>query len=237
MMKRNAVLLIVMSLLISSCITNVKKNDKISSKRVPDKIINNKVVEKLKSNPNDLNTILETYNYLEMNYLFSEQWLTSWRYLILEENKANAYKVLDVFAYRLFTTIEGNQMYVSTEALSKSGMSLVLEMTFGISKAAIFKREKIDRTYIKKTIEFFNSFLKVLKGSYAEALKKENEHDVLLKYLAPYFIELYEKNYTETFVYRIFSSYNDNDVDLWLNKNSIKVQEFLKWSSNYIWQK
>ncbi len=86
-----------------------------------------------------------------------------------------------------------------------------------------------NRNKIKKFIKSFESMCGLFKET-----KKDNK-GFYWEYYVPYFIELKEKNHLETFVYLIFSSMNNIDVNEWLDKNKDKVENYYEWSSNFKW--
>ena len=70
-----------------------------------------------------------------------------------------------------------------------------------------------------------------------KAYKKDNT-GFYWEFLAPFFIELEEKKYVETFVYDINSYENESkDVAKWLKKNNKKLSEYIDWINKYKFEK
>ncbi|MCH8905277.1 MAG: tetratricopeptide repeat protein [Bacteroidetes bacterium] len=55
------------------------------------------------------------------------------------------------------------------------------------------------------------------------------------EYYAPYFIEMNDKNFIETFSYLAYASSKNKKVKKWLGKNQKKINKFYDWSSDYDW--
>ncbi|WP_430613813.1 tetratricopeptide repeat protein [Flavobacterium sp. JP2137] len=55
--------------------------------------------------------------------------------------------------------------------------------------------------------------------------------------LSPYFIEMKNKEFIETFGYIAFANQEDEDVAQWHKKNKAKVAAFYDWSNRYTWPK
>ena len=55
------------------------------------------------------------------------------------------------------------------------------------------------------------------------------------EFLAPYFMELNDKNYDNVLAHLVFSAQDDKDVSAWLVQNESRVRSLCEWSSNYKW--
>lgn len=55
-------------------------------------------------------------------------------------------------------------------------------------------------------------------------------------YYVPYFTEMNDKNFIETFAYIAFASSDDPEVAKWLKENSSAIDKFYDWSENYTWE-
>ncbi len=64
---------------------------------------------------------------------------------------------------------------------------------------------------------------------------KEENSGFYWNYYVPYFIEMKEKGYTETFAYIAFSSTGDGYVKKWLKGHESEVFEFYEWSRKFDW--
>ena len=190
------------------------------------------IAKKIKAMPNDIDIIYKAYDFSYSNHFFSEQWLTSWRYLLVEADISKSKPVLDYFLRML--TANTKTIYVSTESQQKDGIGSSLELNFGLLKMG-FNANLNKENYFTKTVDFFKLFFSLIKKSFEEKENILEGKEPLLYVLSPFFIELNEKNFTEPFVYRIFKSSGEPNVDLWLKNNSTMVDEMMEWSNNYRW--
>jgi tetratricopeptide (TPR) repeat protein len=91
-----------------------------------------------------------------------------------------------------------------------------------------------DKKYKKETeVERFNRKIETVFGVMAEV--QADNHGFFWEFYAPYFIELQDKGYTETFSFIVYSSSGLDYVNDWLTKNDRKVVEFYNWSDRYDW--
>ena len=96
-------------------------------------------------------------------------------------------------------------------------------------KAKGFNKKFKDKNDVERFMFQYESLCKSLRET-----QKDN-YGFYWEYYVPYFIELYEEGYLETFSYLVFASSGEKYVHNWLNDNSKKVDEFYEWSSNYDW--
>ncbi|MDB5256182.1 MAG: tetratricopeptide repeat protein [Chitinophagaceae bacterium] len=92
-----------------------------------------------------------------------------------------------------------------------------------------------DKKNKKKTaVQLFQRKFETICSSMKE-VKKDN-FGFYWEYYAPYFIEMKDKNLTETFSYIVFASSEDPDVVKWLKNHSVEIVTFYAWSKNYRWR-
>jgi tetratricopeptide (TPR) repeat protein len=91
-----------------------------------------------------------------------------------------------------------------------------------------------DKKYKKETeVERFQRKIETVFSVMAEV--RADNHGFFWEFYAPYFIELHEKGYTETFSYIVYASSGLDYVNDWLTKNDRKIVEFYNWSDQYDW--
>ncbi|MDF2454607.1 MAG: hypothetical protein K0R51_600 [Cytophagaceae bacterium] len=71
--------------------------------------------------------------------------------------------------------------------------------------------------------------------AYMEEMQKDN-FGFYWEYYAPYFIEMKERNLTETFSYIAFATSEDPSVKKWLKGHPKELEAFYTWSKNYSWK-
>lgn len=108
---------------------------------------------------------------------------------------------------------------------SFSSVDLLLSMSTALNYDKKYKKY----TEVEHFIRNFGAICSSLKET-----QKEN-YGFFWDYYVPYFIEMNEKNFTETFGYITFASSESEDVSKWLKSHQKEVDEFYKWSENYLW--
>ena len=106
-------------------------------------------------------------------------------------------------------------------------ISLILTLNSGMGLTGKNKK--------KNEVELFHGNIETVCSS-LEELKKEN-FGLYWDYFAPYFIEMKNKGYTETFSYIVYASSGEKYVEKWIDKNNELVNSFYDWSSGYEWEK
>lgn len=92
-----------------------------------------------------------------------------------------------------------------------------------------------DKKYKKETeVEKFTRKMETVCSSLSET-KKDN-YGFYWNYYVPYFIELKEKGFLETFGYICFASSEDKAVAKWLKSHEKEVDEFYDWSKAFEWK-
>lgn len=91
-----------------------------------------------------------------------------------------------------------------------------------------------DKKYKKETeVERFQRKIETVFGVMDEVMA--DNHGFFWEFYAPYFIELKNKGYLETFSYIVYASSGLDYVNEWLTKNDRKIVEFYNWSDQYDW--
>lgn len=91
-----------------------------------------------------------------------------------------------------------------------------------------------DKKNKKKTeTQLFQRKLETVCASLKE-MKKDN-FGFYWEYYAPYFIEMKDRNLTETFSYIAFVTSEDPSVKKWIKAHPKEIEAFYTWSKNYSW--
>jgi hypothetical protein len=198
------------------------------------------LVKNLRSDPNNAKFVYDLYKYYDDNSMFTDELLVMWRYLIISDDKEKSKQALDVFCKRLYTVPaedKDQKISLSRENMVTSrSFNLTMELIFGVDKNKILNDKNKNKSFMKKNIQFFTSYIKMLTGIFKDKKKDEYEGNFAVSYFMPYFVELEDENYIEPFVYKIFSSYDTDEIKSWLKDNESDMQEFLEWSKNYKWK-
>jgi len=65
---------------------------------------------------------------------------------------------------------------------------------------------------------------------------EEKQKGFYWDFYAPFFYDLNEKGFGDTFSHIFSVSKNDKEIDKWLEENGDKVEEFYQWVENYEWE-
>ena len=65
---------------------------------------------------------------------------------------------------------------------------------------------------------------------------KNDNFGFFWEYYAPYFIEMKDKNFVETFSYIVFYSSGDAKVKKWIKSHQAEITKFFEWSDAYEWK-
>ncbi len=87
----------------------------------------------------------------------------------------------------------------------------------------------------KSEVELFQNKMESLFSIISD-LKKDN-FGFYWEYYAPYFIEMKDKNFIETFSFIAFAPKNDPKVLDWLQSHPNELKNFFIWSDSYKWPK
>lgn len=109
----------------------------------------------------------------------------------------------------------------------------VIETFIGLSKAAGMTEKNRSKTQMQLAVEQWESLITMME----EGLAKADRSKFTWQYYVPYFIEMKKKGYVEAFVYLININSGDNNVRVWLERNSAPLREFLTWTDRYQWPK
>jgi tetratricopeptide (TPR) repeat protein len=119
-------------------------------------------------------------------------------------------------------------MLSDTTAVKENNFSstdLVIAMSAGLDYDSKYK----NTTDVEKFIRKFKSACATLKET-----QKKN-YGFYWDYYAPYFIEMSDKGYIDTFAYIAFTSTGKEDVYSWLKSHKNEVDDFYRWSKSFEW--
>jgi len=86
----------------------------------------------------------------------------------------------------------------------------------------------------KKEVEQFYRKFQTVCGSLKET--RNNNYGFFWDYYVPYFTEMKDRNFVETFSYIVFASSNDPAIAQWLKNNKARVDKFFEWSEAFEWK-
>ncbi|WP_305952718.1 tetratricopeptide repeat protein [Emticicia oligotrophica] len=101
-----------------------------------------------------------------------------------------------------------------------------------MTEAALDYDKKLKKqTEVEKFLRKINTMCDSMKEVQAK------NHGFFWEYYAPYFIEMKNKNHTETFAYIAFASTEDKDAAKWLESHDTEITAFYDWSKSFSWKK
>ncbi len=104
------------------------------------------------------------------------------------------------------------------------------DMVLSMTAALDFDEKNKNKKQCEKAIDKFESIFAVLKEG------QEDNKGFYWEFLAPYFIELKDKNLVEPFAYIAFLPSQAEDVKKYHQDNANEIQRFYNWSKNYTWK-
>jgi hypothetical protein len=104
------------------------------------------------------------------------------------------------------------------------------DLLLAMDAALDYDKKYKKNTEVQQFIRKFESVCSSLKES-----QKDN-FGFFWKYYVPYFIEMKEKNFVETFAYLAFASSDDETVLKWLNSHKSDIDKFYDWSKSFAWK-
>ena len=107
-----------------------------------------------------------------------------------------------------------------------NSIDLLLTLNSALDSDPKFKTEKDVEKFIRK-IDTICSALKTAKNA---------NSGFYWDYYVPYFIDMKNRNFIETFGYIAFASTEDPDVMTWLKGHKTELDKFFEWSSAFAWK-
>ncbi len=109
---------------------------------------------------------------------------------------------------------------------SFSTTNLILAM----SAALDFEKTNKKKTAVEQFIRKFETVCSTLKET------QKGNYGFYWDYYVPYFIELQDKKFIETFAYIAFASSEDKKVAKWLKNHKSETNQFFEWSKSFQWK-
>lgn len=168
--------------------------------------------------------------------------LASLRYLSIDNKtsraKGNLNSVIDLMQKGVTQTDDKSiTLAIDPQAMEDVGKKKkginnfsTVDMVLSMTAALDFDEKNKNKTQCQKAIDKFESIFAVLKEG-----QKENK-GFYWEFLAPYFIELKDKNLIEPFANIVFLPSQEEDVKKYHQDNANEIQRFYEWDKNYPWK-
>jgi tetratricopeptide (TPR) repeat protein len=103
---------------------------------------------------------------------------------------------------------------------------------FALSMASVLDYDSTikNKTAVEKFVRKFEMVISSMKEA-----EKDN-YGFYWDFYVPFFLEMKEKNFIETFAYIVFASSGDPDVTTWLSSHKESVRNFYEWSDAFKWR-
>ncbi|MFL5730998.1 MAG: tetratricopeptide repeat protein [Cytophagaceae bacterium] len=105
------------------------------------------------------------------------------------------------------------------------------DMILMMSSALDYDKKNKKKTEVEQFIRKFDIVCSSMKETQLDS------YGFFWDYYAPYFIEMKEKNFIETFAYIAFASSDDPAVTKWLKAHKTEIGNFYEWSKSFEWKK
>lgn len=161
------------------------------------------------------------------------------RYLVIDNRtsraKANFEMLISLINQGVSKTGDNSiSISISEDALNKGKKNennfSSLDLMLSLAGAVDLSEENENKTEVDK---FISKFKTMCQGM-SEIKKKQKGY--YWEFLAPYFIEMNDKNLIEPFANIIFLSNKNIDAQKYKDENPGKIEQFYFWSKNYIWK-
>ena len=119
----------------------------------------------------------------------------------------------------------------TSTVIKKANNFASTDLILSMSAALDFDKKYKNKTDVEKFLRKFETICSSLKET------REGNYGFYWENLAPYFIEMKDKNFLETFAYIVFVDSKSEDVSKWYKKNQSALDKFYDWSKNYNWNK
>jgi hypothetical protein len=104
------------------------------------------------------------------------------------------------------------------------------DLILAMDAAMDFDKKNRKKTAVEQFIRKFETVCSSLKET------KLDNFGFFWHYYVPYFTEMKDKNFLETFSYIAFSSIDDPDISKWLKSHKSETDKFFEWSNAYEWK-
>ena len=168
--------------------------------------------------------------------------LASSRYLVLDNKTARAKGNLDAIVSQMSKGVSKQGDHSISLAIDENTLNKVnkkrksendfstADVVLSLSAALDFDEKNKNKTDIEKFAQKFETICNALDET------KKNQKGYFWEILAPYFIEMKNRNLIEPFSNIVFLSANNGDATEYSNLNPDKIEAFYLWSKNYDWK-
>ncbi|MCA6065671.1 tetratricopeptide repeat protein [Chryseobacterium sp. RG1] len=104
------------------------------------------------------------------------------------------------------------------------------DMVLSMTSALDFDEKNKGKTDYQRFTDKLDSMFATME----ETQKKQS--GFYWEFLAPYFIEMHKQKLIEPFTYIAFSAQPNDDIIKYYKDHSEQIEQFYKWSENYIWK-
>jgi len=113
----------------------------------------------------------------------------------------------------------------------KENSFMTTDLLLSMTSALDYDKKNKNKTEVEQFIRKFESVCSSIKET-----KKDN-FGFYWDFYVPYFLEMQDKKFIETFAYIAFASSDDPDVAKWLKGHQKEIDKFYEWSSAFAWKK
>jgi|SRR5690606_18822491 len=117
----------------------------------------------------------------------------------------------------------------TTEGKVKENSFVSTDLILSFDAALDYGQENKHKTEVEKFIRKFETICASLKETQGK------NYGFYWDYYVPYFVEMNDKNFVETFAYIAFATADNPEVNQWLNAHDKEIEDFYGWSGNYSW--
>ena len=103
------------------------------------------------------------------------------------------------------------------------------DLILSLDAALDYDKKNKHKTEVENFIRKFETICASLEET------QGNNYGFYWAYYVPYFIEMKDKNFIETFAYIAFATSGNPDVEKWLKAHKKEIDTFYEWSDQYTW--
>src|SRR5690606_13767877 len=103
------------------------------------------------------------------------------------------------------------------------------DLILSMDAALDYDKKNKEKTEVEQFIRKFETVCASLKET------QDKNYGFYWDYYVPYFVEMKDKNFIETFAYIAFATADNPEVNQWLNAHDKEIEDFYGWSGNYSW--
>jgi tetratricopeptide (TPR) repeat protein len=104
------------------------------------------------------------------------------------------------------------------------------DLILALSAATDYDKKNKKKSEVEQFLRKFETVCASLKET-----KKDN-YGFFWDYYVPYFTEMKDKNFLETYAYIAFASSDDEEVAKWLKSHESETNKFFEWSKSFEWK-